>query len=319
MAPKAGANVLQEQVVQVTLPDGDVDVRLASLDFAGGQLKLQQLSFSDSGEVQAGGSASVKLASIGDAVAQGSTVKLKSGAGRVLLELEFNGNRTVAQAWAEAIKQPQAVPRQANGHESSAEGNAAEMLQSLIEQQEEQVRLLETIVERKSEQLLQMQQHLEGALEKLQLGQELYGEQQQVVDLQHEKIQRLKAKIEQSPSSTMEQVARAAASACAANAAQAESGARAAAAQRAANKGPQRAGEQPPPPSPAADEEDNDVDDEEEQMLMARLKQLEDEKRNCEEQLRKEQDDIVKQTQALQEMMAALGISGGLEGLSHMK
>lgn len=308
--------------MQVVLPDGDVDVRLASLDLSGGQLKLQQLSFSDSGEVLTGGSASVKLASVGDAVAKGSTVQLKSGAGRVLLELEFNGNKTVAAAWADAIKHPQAeAPAQMNGHDASLEGNASEMLKSLVEQQEEQVRLLEAIVERKGEQLLQMQQHLEGALEKLQLGQELYGEQQRVMDIQHEKIQRLRAKLDAAPSSTMEEVAKAAEAACAANGAQAAAGARAAAARRSAEAGAsgQHAGERPPPPSPAADdEEDEDGDDEEEQALLAKLRQLEEEKRNCQDQLRKEQDDIVQQTQALQEMMAALGISGGLDGLGKM-
>eukprot|EP00931_Biecheleriopsis_adriatica_P096776 TRINITY_DN70466_c0_g1_i1.p1 TRINITY_DN70466_c0_g1~~TRINITY_DN70466_c0_g1_i1.p1 ORF type:complete len:332 (+),score=124.16 TRINITY_DN70466_c0_g1_i1:48-998(+) len=311
MPPKAkvSENTLKEQVVQVVLPDGDVDVRLASVDYTSGQLVLRQLSFDDSGEVSIGGTANVKLASIGAAVADGACVKLHAGnkSGRVLLKLDFDGNETVAKAWADALSKA-SPPPSSKGADS---GDARSMLKSLIQQQEEQVRLLETIIERKSEQVLQMQTHLEGALEKLQLGQELYAEQQKVVNSQQQKIQELQGRIQSS-----DKVATSAEAACAANAAEAAAGAAAAARARAAVSRQGKAVAklpQVPPPSPEADDKvEEEADAEEERMLMAKLKALEEEKAQCEEQLRKEQSDIIAQTEALQQMMAALNLPADL-------
>eukprot|EP00930_Biecheleria_cincta_P046567 TRINITY_DN32123_c0_g1_i1.p1 TRINITY_DN32123_c0_g1~~TRINITY_DN32123_c0_g1_i1.p1 ORF type:complete len:374 (-),score=119.13 TRINITY_DN32123_c0_g1_i1:172-1293(-) len=365
MPPKA-ASVLKEEVVQVVLPDGDVDVRLAKVDLDRGCLVLTQLSFDDDGEVAMGDAATVKLASIGAAVALGQSVKLHAGnaSGRVLLELNFSGSPGMAKSWAEVISkasqsqarnetkatarsdEPKASPKASSldepkaspkaGKESKAsspgrgtketkatpstvsslEGDASKMLKTLIQQQEEQVSLLEAIVEKKAEQLLQMQSRLEGALEKLQMGQEIYGDQQRCVELQAEKIRSLQAQLHAARSAEM---------ACQANADLANRGASAAA--RAGGtgavsqlvRGAGSAGVPPrnPPPSPAADEEEDEEareesggDEEEERMLVEKLRQLEAEKRQCEEQLRKEQSDIIAQTQALQSMMAALNIVG---------
>lgn len=366
MPPKAGS-VLKEEVVQVVLPDGDVDVRLASVDLDRGCLVLTQLSFDDDGEVAMGDAATVKLASIGAAVALGQSVKLHAGnaSGRVLLELSFSGNPGMAKLWAEVISvasqsqtrnetkatarsdepkaspkagsldEPKASPKASKeskasspgrgtketkatpGTVSSLEGDASKMLKTLIQQQEEQVSLLEAIVEKKAEQLLQMQSRLEGALEKLQMGQEIYGDQQKCVELQADKIRTLQAQLHAARSAEM---------ACQANADLASRGSSAAA--RAGGTGAVSqmvrgaaaiAGVPPrnPPPSPAADEEDDEEardesagDEHEERMLVEKLRQLEAEKKHCEDQLKKEQSDIVEQTQALQKMMAALNIVG---------
>jgi len=366
MPPRA-ASVLKEEVVQVVLPDGDVDVRLASVDLDRGCLVLTQLSFDDDGEVAMGDAATVKLASIGAAVALGQSVKLHAGntSGRVLLELNFSGGSPgLAKSWAEVISkasqsqarnetkatarsdEPKASPKASSldepkaspkagkeskasspgrgtkeakatpGTVSSLEGDASKMLKTLIQQQEEQVSLLEAIVEKKAEQLLQMQSRLEGALEKLQMGQEIYGDQQKCVELQAQKIQSLQAQLHAARSAEM---------ACQDNADLANRGSTAAA--RAGGTGAvsqmvrgAASGVVPPrnpPPSPAADEEEDEEareesggEEQEERMLVEKLRQLEAEKRHCEDQLRKEQSDIVAQTQALQNMMAALNIVG---------
>merc|ERR1712217_676333 len=68
--------------------------------------------------------------------------------------------------------------------EAAASSKHREMLRTLVEQQEEQLRLLETINKQKETQLLQMQQQLEAALTKLQEGQVTYAQQQRILDEQ---------------------------------------------------------------------------------------------------------------------------------------
>mmetsp|Transcript_50303 Transcript_50303/g.90394 ORF Transcript_50303/g.90394 Transcript_50303/m.90394 type:complete len:362 (-) Transcript_50303:86-1171(-) len=334
-----------DQVVQVVLPDGDVEVRLASLDLTAGHLILSQVSFEDD-EVVIGGSATVKLASIGAASVQACSVKLHAGgrSGKVLIEMRFESNAE-AKPWADAINEVaeslSAPASPAPGRSMGLEGDATSMLRTLVAQQEEQARLLEAICQRKGEQLTQMQEHLEGALGKLQLGQQLYGEQQKVMDSQKETIITLQKHLQGKAANSAE-------AACANNASAATAGAAAAA--RAGARGPvaqmsaafegrtSPSGSRPsptagrlsppggapgmtraPPPSSDVEEEEEDEDDEEEEeddaegmeeerALLEKLRLLEAEKFQCEAQLRQEQGDIASQLKDLQSMMASLGL-----------
>merc|ERR1719195_623665 len=261
MATAATEKVPTAQVVRVLLPHGDADVRLASIDAAAGHLRLHQLSLDDSGEVEVGRQAIVKLASLGDAVAEGMAVLLKGGgpSGSVLLRLVFE-QPDLAQTWATALRRGQhrgeaaangvaadevdddaqlAARRQpqsgtaadANKDEQDITSNSGRvdhaMLSALITQQEEQVRLLEAINGQKDEQLTQLQQKLEDALDKLREGQEEYSRNQRTVQAQQQVIEILQGR---------HQVASAAEAACNLNAMATASGAAAAA--RAGASGP---------------------------------------------------------------------------------
>lgn len=96
--------MLEAQVVQVVLPDGDKESRLASVDATSSSLILKQVALSPSAEVQVGGQAVVKLSSIGHAKATGKIVYLRAGGptGPILLELHFD-SASVAKLWARAL------------------------------------------------------------------------------------------------------------------------------------------------------------------------------------------------------------------------
>jgi len=215
----------------------------------------------------------------------------------------------------------------------------------LIEQQEEQARLLEALNQRKSEELLKLQERLEGALGMLHEGQVAYATQQRVLDAQQRQIEQLRGRL---------QAANTAEAACEMNATQAAAGwqaAKAAAAAAAAaatadcTDGPSGVGDY----SGKAEDEGADNDDEEEaeeeeeedeeeeeeeqdaaadeegeggemteeeQALMERLRALEAEKLQFEAQLREEQSQVANQLSELQGMMGALGLSSAdLAGL----
>jgi hypothetical protein len=227
------ASELEPQVVQVVLPDGDVDVRLASLDNTSRSLVLQQVNLDNGGEIQVGGKAVVKLSSIGHVSASGKIVYLRAGgpSGPVLLELQFDSG-SVAQSWAEALEGSksgtsraspaasptgslsQASPKQGGpsrgresprgagagraGKASSEEASdaAVKTLRELVRQQEEQVRLLEQITSRKDSQLLKMQERLEDSLNMLQVGQAVYGRQQRLLEEQQKNVNALRSQLQ---------------------------------------------------------------------------------------------------------------------------
>lgn len=332
----------ESQVVQVLLPQGSADLRLASIDYDEGRLSLHQIKIGDSGEVALGPEATVALGSIGDAAHDGKVVLLRAGgpSGRVLLRLVFE-DEGLAKTWAQALSligrapaagatgAPPAPPTGPCAPSAGQGTGSREMLCALILQQEEQVKLLETINRRKEEQLLQMQGGLEAALGKLQQGQVEYAQQQRILDSQQRVIEGLQSQL---------QVASAAEAACNMNAMNAAAGA--AAATRAGATGPlamaaaiaaesgaagsrapaarsASAGSRTAPEtvsSQAQDDEEDESGDEDEiaeqQALLAKLQALEAEKGRFEEQLRAEQSEIASQLRELQGMMEALGLSG---------
>merc|ERR1712186_133353 len=87
----------------------------------------------------------------------------------------------LANTWASALGSP-TTPAPADGVESSCKHK--ELLQTLVEQQEEQLQLLETINGQKDAQLLQIKDEFEGAHKKLQEGQATYVSQQRVLEEQ---------------------------------------------------------------------------------------------------------------------------------------
>jgi len=258
---------MESQVVNVVLPDGDVEVRLASLDTDAGSLVLRQVNLDDGGEVQIGGQAVVKLSSIGHVSASGKVAYLRAGGpqGPVLLELHFD-SASVAKAWAQALEVAKSddeaapaspganrtSPSKASSRTSPAarsspankiggktampasaeETNkaAAKTLRELVKQQEEQVRLLQEITSRKDAQLLKMQERLEDALGMLSVGQDAYGKQQTLLTEQQQMVDRLKAQLQASDGII---------AACNANGAEAAAGLAAARAARAATAGAQ--------------------------------------------------------------------------------
>lgn len=245
-SPGTAAGALEPQVVQVVLPDGDAEVRLACLDVASGKLDLHQVDTDDHGGVSIGNSATLKLSNIGHASVEGQALCLRAGGetGRLLLQIQFEG-AGLAQAWAECVRsatgQRQRSPKQGSAPAaispaassptaagaSAASPEANSTLRELIKQQQEQVRLLEEIIARKGDQLLKMQERLEDALSMLQVGQQTYGQQQGLLDEQKKQIEQMQ---------NLLQASDAAEKACYANAASAAAGAATAA--RAGARGP---------------------------------------------------------------------------------
>uniref|UniRef100_A0A6T0RSE5 PH domain-containing protein n=1 Tax=Alexandrium monilatum TaxID=311494 RepID=A0A6T0RSE5_9DINO len=242
----AGVETPKAQVVQVVLSNGSSDVRLAELDNEGGRLILWQLMHSDSGEVEVGNQASVKLASIGDAAIEESSVLLHAAGfpGRVLIRLNFS-DEPLARTWARALRagcararsgaqreaeakpaSEEAEPEDAE-EESTAGKTPVEMLRILLVQLEQQAELMETINKRKEDHLFETQAELEWALERLQEGQEEYARNQRELESRQVVIEGLRQRL---------QTAGAAEAACMANAMQASAGAAAAA--RAGATGP---------------------------------------------------------------------------------
>lgn len=310
---------MDSQVVQVVLPTGVVEVRLASIDRAAGSLNLRKLNLNDGGEVEMGSQASVNLSSIGAASTKGKAVLLggKGQVERVLLELRFD-TEALATGWAKFIATASSAQSARDARKSGSErgsGGTAAMLRALIEQQEEQVQLLETINRQKEEQLFQMQTQLEDALTQLQTFQVTYSTQQCVLDEQHRTIEARKLQ---------QRAADAAEAACTANAMAVAAGARASSASTARSPSGAAAAASVGARSvsielgtAAQDEgEEEDLGDDEAQALLQKLRELENEKRMLEEALANEHGDIAGELSDLQQMMAGLGLSGGsLAGL----
>lgn len=231
-----GTAILPEpEVIQVLLPDGEIEVRLAAINSALGILNLRQVSLNEKREVVMGSEVPLKLASIGDASVEGKVVRLRTAgkSGKVLLELRYETEER-ARIWTQALQhaiaaaaaaaeaQPTTAPHTTNkGTIQLVQPKAEHIapLRELIKQQEEQVSLLDVINQKKAEQLLAMQHKLEDALSELQEIQVTYAQQQRIFTEQHKEIERLK----------QQQIANSAASACMLNAAAAASGAVAAA------------------------------------------------------------------------------------------
>lgn len=323
-APRGGngksetRETLNEEVVQVILPDGDVDVRLVTLDLEKGLLVLQQVSHNvDTKQVTVGSAATVKLASIGAATQQEKSVRLHAGArgGPVLLELRFADAET-ARTWcsaidAEADAASNEAPR-SSAHFHANGDDSMSILRTLVEQQEEQARLLEAIVERKGEQLMKLQEHLQDSLVKLQMGQTMYAQQQKVMDTQQKAIQALQSNCKDLGNTASVSSAKARAGAAAKTQPQSIATPVRGRPEHSSNL----FGARTPPPSPDVQGESSpEGADAEGRLILARLRALEAEKAECEAQLRKEQGDIASQLHDLQAMMNALGL-GGISGRS---
>lgn len=202
-----------------------------------------------------------------------------------------------------------------------------------MRQQEEQVRLLQEITSRKDEQLLKIQERLEDSLNMLQAGQETYAKQGQLVAEQTKTIEQLRGQLEGADNIV---------AACNANAAQAAAG-RAAAKQArsqadagpanapsalaralAATCGGQATGRAPSPGSSpgakagakaraaaaaaAAGPGEEQEDESDRAAILSKLQALDAEKGQHEADLAREQHAIFAELQALQGMMAELGL-----------
>ncbi|CAJ1340397.1 unnamed protein product [Effrenium voratum] len=217
---------LKDKVLEVVFPDGHGDVRVASVDLRGGAIVLQEAGIGDNMEVLAQNPVSFRFEDVSAAVPSGSSVKIMAKKdNKVLVQMNFApGKVAEPKAWADVINQALhrgPGPCAGSAAKGVGEGRSeSDMLRALIAKRADQVKLLETLSERKDEQLIQLQNHLEGVLERLQLGQDLYTEQQQVIQAQQAKVEELQSTLE---------AAAAVEAACERNAAQAAAGARAAA------------------------------------------------------------------------------------------
>lgn len=306
---------MEPEVLRVELPDGDEEVRLASIDLANGNLILRQVSLGDNREVSLGGSATVKLSSIGAVTLRGKSVKLHGGAqsGKVLLELHFEGPERAA-VWSQALRQssssgskPVTPDRTSEGSSEAADttggpmaariaaaAQTASTLRLLISQQEEQAALLEAIHERKAQQALKIQERLEVVLEKLNEGQATYTSQQQVLDDQQGIVKALQSRL-----CVMYKAASKAEAACSGAASEAAAGWR----NVQAASGPARMA----PSGPLQDEDTSENGDKEED---AEFTQAKEELVNKHLNLIKEKEQMEAQLKELRELHAMMQVMG---------
>lgn len=310
------------EVVEVILPGGDAEIRVASLDDVTQTLVFRQVSLGEDREVSVGGQAAVKLANIGSVTLQGDSVRLCSGGpGKTMLQLRFESTDR-AQEWSYMLQKRCAAsktlpsvaeedseadsPVRAPGRTTAAPGDppaaagsaahTAATLRLLVEQQEQQVKLLEAIQAKKGEQLLQLQEQLEKALLSLRDGQAAYSAQQRIFDEQQRRIEELRG---------IAEAADRVEAACARNAAQASAGWEAARKARAAAAAAE-----------AEEEDDEEVEEEEEEeggvpvgpgareAARRELEETVEEKEELEAQL--------KQLRELHAMMQVLSLGGSL-------
>lgn len=339
----------QPTVLQVLLPGTNPEIRLATLERDSDALELRKVTLDSVGSLVMGKASRVRLSSIGFAEARGNNVVLRAGgpAGPALVEFKLEDAETAA-SWAAALRpSSSADANSATAKFALAGERTVDTLRKLIEQQEEQLRLLESINERKEEQLLSCQRQLEQSLDDLQKGQITYTTQHQTLEKQQKAIDSLYS---------MLQAAGAAEAACLANEAEVSRGVAAAARaggagvvaaalqQRDLSQKPRNgtasegsatasgpdAGVLPPqarPSPPSAlpkelqavaaatagvlgrsrDGEAAEANDA--PAVMAQLAALQNAKAHYEESLRKEQEEVHLQMQKLQEMMGAFGIA----------
>mmetsp|Transcript_126716 Transcript_126716/g.370281 ORF Transcript_126716/g.370281 Transcript_126716/m.370281 type:complete len:351 (-) Transcript_126716:114-1166(-) len=318
----AADGALKSQVVQVSLTNGSTDIRLAELDLEAGRLVLWQLTRGETGEVELGGQASIKLASIGEAAVQGSSVSLRAGgpSGRVLVCLKF-GEEPLARTWAVAIRRgsasargeaPQRVAASAEAQgeeEGSGKKSPVEMLRILLRQLHQQAELMDAINKRKESTLLELQGELEWALEQLQRGQEDYARQQRELESQQQLIEGLRRRTRSAGV--------AGEAACAAGTTGASPSRRPPSALASALAG-QPAGSALPGAGSggkaslqgSAAAFSKDAEEQTKLQLLEKLRDLEDEKGRLERELQGEQGEIQQQLHELQGMLSTLGTQG---------
>eukprot|EP00439_Symbiodinium_sp_Y106_P050007 s4842_g6.t1 len=222
MAEQVAAGRRKGKVIRCVFPDGRDEVRFAALNLKLGCLDLFEVFIDDDEKVTLGETTRVPFAAIKAAGADGNVVRISSQSG-LLVETTFAQGPGPARAWADFINKA----RKADTSKLPQEGaGLGPQLRAAVAKQEEQVRLLEALVQRKGEQQQQLQAHLEGLLERLDLGRELFAEQEKVIRVQQAKVHRLQAA----------KAALAVELACEQNAMQAAAGRRAAA--RAGSSGP---------------------------------------------------------------------------------
>ncbi|CAE7229612.1 unnamed protein product [Symbiodinium sp. CCMP2592] len=198
--------MLALQVIRCVFPDGRDEagpivelwcflqtltgvVRFAALNLKLGCLDLFEVFIDDDEKVTLGEATRVPFAAIKVADADGNVVRISSQSG-MLVEMTFAQGPGPARAWADFINKA----RKADTSRLPQEGaGLGPQLRAAVAKQEEQVRLLEALVQRKGEQQQQLQAHLEGLLERLDLGRELFAEQEKVIRVQQAKVHRLQA------------------------------------------------------------------------------------------------------------------------------
>ncbi|CAE7707934.1 unnamed protein product [Symbiodinium sp. CCMP2456] len=168
------------KVIRCVFPDGRDEVRFVALNLKLGCLDFFEVFIDNDEKVTLGEATRAPFAAIKVAGADGNVVRISSQSG-MLVEMTFAQGPGHAKAWADFINQA----RKADTSKLPQEGaGLGAQLRAAVAKQEEQVRLLEALVQRKGEQQQQLQAHLEGLLERLDLGRELFAEQEQVPSLE---------------------------------------------------------------------------------------------------------------------------------------
>jgi len=193
-----GEDALKREVVHVLTDEGDLQVRLASVDAEGRRFVLHEVSLEGGGEariINAKGFDFESICSV-DVQGRGLRLQLRGASGRAFLELRFV-DPELASRWARCLRRlvggGGGVGQAVSGGDGGR-GQMAATLRKLVAQQEEQARILEELNNKKHDQICQVQARLESALEMLQQGQMAYVMRQRMVVEQQEIIDALKSR-----------------------------------------------------------------------------------------------------------------------------